>query len=137
MTKAELMAELSHNTYVMLKPSAIDGVGVFAVRDIPKGCREMFAKPTAKDHWIELSMKEVEKLPQHARFMIGNYCLYDDNNYFVPGYGFKSVDLSLFLNHSDSPNIMSVHEGAYFEALREIRAGEELLIDYSTIVDDQ
>src|SRR5512147_1406977 len=105
MTKAELLAELSDNTYVMLKPSAVEGVGVFAVQDIPKGCRDMFTKPTEQDHWITVSMKEVEELPPHARFMIGNYCLFDDKNYFVPGHGLKSVDLCLFLNHSDSPNL--------------------------------
>lgn len=135
MTKAELLAELTHNTYVMLKPSAIEGVGVFAVRNISKGCRDMFSKPTAQDQWITLSMKEVEELPTHAQFLVGNYCLFDHENYFVPGHGFKCIDLSLFLNHSDTPNLLSVHDGDYFEALRDIHAGEELLIDYGTIVD--
>lgn len=137
MTKAELLAELRNNTYVMLKPSPVEGIGVFAVQDIPKGCRQMFTKPTADDQWITLSTKEVEELPAHARFMVGNYCLFDDENYFVPGHGFKSIDLSLFLNHSDTPNILSVHDGDYFEALRDIQAGEELLIDYGTIVDSE
>lgn len=137
MTKAELLAELRNNTYVMLKPSPVEGIGVFAVQDIPKGCRQMFTKPTADDQWITLSTKEVEELPAHARFMVGNYCLFDNENYFVPGHGFKSIDLSLFLNHSDTPNILSVHDGDYFEALRDIQAGEELLIDYGTIVDSE
>ena len=137
MTKAELLAELRNNTYVMLKPSPVEGIGVFAIQDIPKGCRQMFTKPTADDQWITLSTKEVEELPAHARFMVGNYCLFDNENYFVPGHGFKSIDLSLFLNHSDIPNILSVHDGDYFEALCDIQAGEELLIDYGTIVDSE
>jgi len=135
MTKAELLAELSENTYVMLRPSSVEGVGVFAVQDIPKGCREMFSKPTAQDHWVSLSVNEVEALPAHAKSMIWNYCLFDERNYFVPGHGLKSLDLSLFLNHSDLPNLASIHDGDYFEALRDILAGEELLIDYGTIVD--
>lgn len=137
MTKEELLAELGHRTYVMLKPSTIEGVGVFAVTDIPKGCREMFSKPTSPDEWISLSIQEVEELPIHARAMVGNYCLFDDQNYFVPRQGFKSIDLSLFLNHSDTPNLQSIHDGDYFEALRDISAGEELLIDYGTIVDGE
>ena len=137
MTKAELLAELHNNTYVMLRPSPVEGIGVFAIQDIPQGCRQMFTKPTADDQWITLSTKEVEELPAHARFMVGNYCLFDNENYFVPGHGFKSIDLSLFLNHSDTPNILSVHDGDYFEALRDIQAGEELLIDYGTIVDSE
>jgi len=36
--KQQLLDELINTTYVMLKPSPIAGIGVFAIRDIPKGC---------------------------------------------------------------------------------------------------
>jgi SET domain-containing protein len=134
MTKAELLAELSNNTYVMLKPSFIEGIGVFAIRDIPKGCREMFSKPDANDRWISVTKEEVAALPPYARFIVGNHCLYDDENYFIPDNGFKKIDLSLFLNHADTPNIISINEGDYFEAIRDIKNGEELVIDYGEIV---
>lgn len=137
MTKAELLHELSGNTWVMLKPSSIEGVGVFAVCNIPKGCRDMFGKPDAPEDWITVPKKEIESLPPHARFLVGNYCLYDEENYFIPAQGFKKMDVSLFLNHSDTPNIISVNEGDYFEASRDIKAGEELLIDYGRIVDGE
>lgn len=136
MNKTELLAELSTNTFVMLKPSPLEGVGVFAIRDIPKGCKEMFGKPDAEDQWITLSKKEVEVLPTPAQFMIENYCLYDEDSYFVPAHGFKKMDIALFLNHSDTPNIISINGGDYFEAITDIRAGEELIIDYSDIVED-
>ena len=137
MTKTELLAELGNNTWVMLKPSSIEGVGVFAITTIPKGCRDMFGKPDAAEDWITISKKEMETLPEHAQFVVGNYCLYDDENYFVPAQGFKKMDVSLFLNHSDNPNIISINDGEYFEAVREIHAGEELVIDYGEIVDDE
>ncbi len=137
MTKQELLNELAGNTYVMLKPSAVEGVGVFAVQDIPEGCREMFSKPAVDDEWITVSKKELGLLPPHAQFLVGNYCLYDEENYFIPGNGFKKMDLSLFLNHSDHPNIISINDGDFFETIREIKAGEELLIDYGKIVDGE
>ena len=96
----------------------------------------MFSKPDSQDKWITLSKNEVATLPHHAKLMVENYCLYDNDNYFVPDYGFKKIDVSLFLNHSDIPNIISINEGEYFEAIRNIKAGEELLIDYGVIVDD-
>ena len=136
-TKEALLKELSDNTWVMLKPSSIEGIGVFALRDIPKGCRDMFGKPDATDEWITVSKKEVEGLPAHAQFLVGNYCLYDDENYFVPAQGFKKMDVSLFLNHSDEPNIISMDDGDYFETTRDIKQGEELLIDYAEIVDGE
>lgn len=137
MTKEELLQELSNNTWLMLKPSAIEGIGVFALRDITKGCRDMFSKPDDADQWITVSKNEIEVLPPHAQFLVGNYCLYDEQNYFVPARGFKKIDLSLFLNHSDEPNIISINDGDYFEAIRDIKEGEELVIDYGDIVDGE
>jgi hypothetical protein len=134
MTKTELLAELTDNTYVMLRPSSIEGVGVFAIRDIPKGCRDMFSKPDAADEWVTVPKTAIETLPAYAQFIVGNYCLYDDENYFIPSHGFKKIDVSLFLNHADIPNVISINDGDYFEAVRDIRAGEELLIDYGKIV---
>ncbi|WP_462220710.1 SET domain-containing protein [Ferruginibacter sp.] len=134
MTKDALLAELANNTYVMLKPSPIEGIGVFAIQDIPKGCREMFSKPDINDKWITVSKKEVENLPAHAQFIAGNYCLYDEDNYFIPDHGFKKIDVSLFINHADTPNIISINDGDYFEAIRDIKNGEELVIDYGEIV---
>ena len=137
MTKETLLKELTDHTYVMLKPSAIAGIGVFSIRDIPKGCREMFSKPSPDDKWIPIDRNEVNSLSKQARDLIENYCLYDDAHYFVPAEGFKKIDLSLFLNHSDQPNIISIDHGEFFETLREIRLGEELLIDYGEIVDEE
>jgi SET domain-containing protein len=128
--KVDLLNEIINNTYVVLRPSSVAGIGVFALRVIPKGCRDMFSKPHRGDNWIKIPLTEVEQLPEHAKFLIWNYCLFDDENYFVPDYGFKKVDLCLFLNHSDNPNLQSINGGDYFEAVRDIMAGEELYIYY-------
>lgn len=136
-SKEQLLKELADNSYVMLRPSAIAGVGVIAIRDIPKGCREMFTRPDPNDQWITVTKKEVEQLPEHAQHMIYNYCLFDDEKYYVPAEGFKKIDVSLFLNHSETPNIISIEDGEYFEAIRDIKAGEELFLDYGTIVEGE
>ena len=133
MTKEQLLLELQQDTYVMLKPSPIEGIGVFAIRDIPKGCRTIFSAGIGE--WIKVSIDEVEKLPAHSRNLVETYCLYDEENYFVPSYGFKLMDTVLYLNHSAQFNIASVNDGEQFEALRDIKAGEELLVDYGSIAD--
>ena len=93
MTKAALLAELNNNTYVMIRPSPIEGIGVFAIRDIPKGCRNMFSNPkNEKEKWIKIPRKEVDLLPTHSKQLVETYCLYDDENYFIPEYGFKKMD---------------------------------------------
>jgi SET domain-containing protein len=133
MTKEELLQELQDETYVALQPSGIHGIGVFATRDIPKGCRDIFSKETGE--WIRLGFEEVEQLPEHSRRFIETYYLYDDTHYFIPAHGCKVMDMASYLNHSNTPNIASVEEGAFFEALRDIKPGEELLVDYGKIVD--
>lgn len=137
MTKEELLQELEGNTWVMIKPSPIEGIGVFALRDIPKGCRSMFSQSNDHEQWISVSKTEVDQLPVHAKALIENYCLYDADNYFVPNYGFKKMDLVNFLNHADKPNIISINDGEFFEALLDIKIGEELVIDYGEIVEGE
>jgi len=135
-TKEELIHELVHHSFVVLKPSPLAGVGVFAIRDIPKGCKDIFSKPAAADQWITITREDVSSLPAHVQEMIYTYCLFDDENYFIPAKGFKKMDLSHYINHSDQPNIRSLSDGDFFESLSEIKSGEELLIDYGTIVED-
>lgn len=133
MTKQELLHELQNETWVALQPSPVHGIGVFAICEIPKGCSTLFSKDTGE--WIELSMAEAAQLPAHTREFIETYYLYDDQNYFIPAHGCKVMDMTNYLNHSDQPNIISVGGGACFTALRDIKKGEELLVDYKAIVD--
>lgn len=135
MTKKELLTELSRETYAMLKPSPVHGIGVFAMQDIPKGCRTIFSNNIGQ--WVRLPISEVEQLPSHSRNLVETYCLYDDDHYYVPDYGFKVMDMVNYLNHSSTPNIISVNHGECFEALTDIPAGTELLINYGEIVDTE
>lgn len=134
MTKQQLLHQLHHHTWVMIRPSPIEGIGVFAIRDIPKGTRGMFSSGIGE--WIKVTKQEVSELPEHSRALIENYCLYDEENYYVANYGFKVMDLVNYLNHSDTPNVFSINDGEDFETLRDINNGEELLIDYGQIVDE-
>jgi SET domain-containing protein len=131
--KDKLLQQLHQHTFAMLKPSPLHGIGVFAITAIKKGERKIFSDHESE--WIEISKEEVDALPQHARSLVENHCLFNETHYYVPEYGFKIFDLAVYLNHSDQPNLISINDGEYFEAIRDIEAGEELLIDYGTIVD--
>jgi SET domain-containing protein len=133
MKKEALLKQLQSQTYVMIKPSPLHGIGVFAIRDIPKGTKDIFSEGFGD--WIKVSKEEVDALPMHSRELIENHCLFDEDSYFIPEYGFKLVDLVIYLNHSETPNVKSLNDGEQFEALVDIKAGEELLVDYATIVE--
>ena len=135
MNKEALLKELANSTYVMIKPSPLHGIGVFAIRDIPKGTSNIFSRGVGD--WIKVSKEEVEALPQHSKDLIENHCLFDEDHYFIPDYGFKLVDLVIYLNHSETPNVISLNDGEEFEAIRDIAIGEELLVDYGTIVESK
>ena len=135
MNKEALLKELANTTYVMIKPSPLHGIGVFAIRDIPKGTSNIFSKGVGD--WIKVSKEEVDALPQHSKDLIENHCLFDEDFYFIPDYGFKLVDLVIYLNHSETPNVISLNDGEEFEAIRDIANGEELLVDYGTIVESK
>ena len=132
MTKEELLRELSQETWVTLQPSPVHGIGVFAIRDIPRGCRTVFSANVGE--WIKVPIADVERLPDHSRSMVETYCLYDEEHYYMPDYGFKVMDMVNYLNHSSTPNIMSVKDGEYFETIVDIPAGAELLVNYEAIV---
>lgn len=132
--KQKLIQELTHHTFIMLKPSPVQGIGVFAIRNISKGQRNLFSNDQSE--WIKIAKSEIEGLPSSSRFLVENHCLYDDENYYVPEYGFKMIDPVIYINHSDIPNIKSINDGMDFEALRDINEGEELFLDYGEIVDE-
>ena len=135
MNKEALLKQLAESTYVMIKASPVHGIGVFAIRDIPKGTQDIFSQGIGD--WIEVSKEEVEALPKHSRDLVENHCLFDEKSYFIPDYGFKLVDLVIYLNHSDRPNVVSINDGERFEAIRDISCGEELFVDYGTIVEGE
>jgi SET domain-containing protein len=133
--KDKLLQQLHQDNVAMLKPSPLHGIRVFTITAIPKGERKIFSEHDSE--WIEVSREEVDALPQHTRDLVENHCLFNETHYYIPEYGFKMFDLAVYLNHSDQPNLISINDGEFFEAIRDISPGEELLIDYGTIVDSK
>jgi SET domain-containing protein len=134
MKKQNLLLQLQHNTLIGLQPSATHGIGVFALVDIAQGADNLFSND--KSEWIKLTYIEVKALPIQSQALIENFCLYDDEGFFVPEYGFTMMDLSVYLNHSDMPNLISINDGEKFATTKDIKAGEELFVDYGTIVEE-
>ena len=131
--KQALLNQLLKETFVTIRSSSVHGIGVFALVDIAKGQRGMFSND--QSDWIKITLNEMDQLPEHSRILIENHCLYDDDGYYVPEYGFKILDPIVFINHSDAPNIMSIKDGEDFEAMTDINAGQELFLDYGMIVE--
>lgn len=103
----------------ILKPSIIGGVGVFATHDLPAGIRVFSAASSVRK-------LKVSELPQ--QFI--KYCpMVSDEECFGPEQ-FDRMEIRWYLNHSHQPNVKRIAPG-HFVTFREIKAGEEVLIDYN------
>ncbi|MEK7658974.1 MAG: SET domain-containing protein [Patescibacteria group bacterium] len=122
--------------YAQLKPSKIEGVGVFAIRNIPKGV-EPFHDVLLwhKKSYSKISKAELKHLPSHLVGLIKIYAVGDNKHYWVSLDSWNKYGIDDFLNHSTKPNVGPKSEYR-FVALRDISEGEELTIDYRKIDDE-
>ena len=127
-SKRTLLKHLENNLYVRAKKSDIHGVGIFAIRDIPKDIDPFHT--IHQEEYIEFSKNELEHLSDDVKKMIHDYCAEEDGKVWIPKYGFTTVQVERFLNHSKTPNVATTDDGTKFITMRVIKKGEELLADY-------
>ena len=118
------------NTYCRLKPSKISGVGVFAVRDIPKNQNPFQG---IKYNYHELKTSDFKNFDKEVLKMIDNLFVIGKNGkVWVPESGLNGMDVSFFVNHSENPNLKTIDDGSNFITLRKVKKGEELTVSYGT-----
>ena len=107
------------------------GVGVVAIRPIPKGV-DPFKRCDPFGDVLELPEKELEAsdAPKETKQLVRDFCALQDGVYFVPDYGMDAIDKSYFLNHSAKPNMVTRDNGEVFVTARRIKKGEELVAAY-------
>ena len=126
-SKKKLLRHLTTQVYCRLAVSPLHGIGVFALRAIPKGIDPL---PSWLDNTgVRFTHEELEDLPRGVKKQIKIFCYYDREGFVIPSIGMNSFDMSIYLNHSKSPNVKMKKSGK-FSTLRAIRMGEELTMDY-------
>lgn len=128
MSKRKLLKNLE-KVYCRLQPSAHHGVGVFAIRPIPKGINP-FELPIPPD-LVNLTDADVRPLPPGIKQMIKQYAVKQDGRYVLSTLGFNLPELEYFVNHSDVPNLMFDDDRGCYYTARRIKTGEELTGDYN------
>lgn len=130
--KKQILKNLK-NTYCRLRPSATHGVGVFAIRDIPRGVKPfagIFDQP-----WHRFNLSELVGLDPVVKGLIDDFFVIEkDGTVFIPRHGLNGMDLSFFVNNAKKPNLRVVYTKAgvtEFVAARKIKKGEELLAAYA------
>ncbi len=123
------------STYCRLMPSKIEGVGVFAIRDIPKGKNPFWGIKNNK--WLKFKTKELKRLDKEILKMIDDFFVIEkDETVYIPESGLNGVDVSFFVNNSKNPNLKIIEDGKNealnFKTIKKIKKGEELTVSYST-----
>lgn len=130
--KKQILENLQ-NTYCRLKPSKTHGVGVFAIRDIPKN-REIFSG-VCRQRWCKFKMSELRRFAPEIKKMVDDFLVIEkDGTVYLPQYGLNGMDISFFLNGSDNPNLKVVYDKQQvtrFFTLKKIKKDEELFSSYA------
>ena len=132
--KERLHEHLRNEVYCKLGVSKIHGVGVFALRDIPKGTKPLKSMVTNKEK--KFSRTELKDVPGSVRKHLSDFCLVEGGRVFVPRIGMNAVNISTYLNHSKTPNLFFNDEDE-LEAMFDIGRGMELTIDYDISFGDE
>ena len=125
--KARILKHLQTEVYCRLGISPVHGIGVFAIKDIPKGAKPLVSLIKIKEY--SFSKKEINKLPSSVRNEIRMFCYYDKDEYLIPSIGLNAMNMAFYMNHSKTPNVKYLKNNDIV-ALRKIKANEELFFDY-------
>lgn len=141
-TKQQLINHLKNDIYCRVGVSKISGVGVIAIRDIPKGINPFKTLEEKEDEIITVTNKDLRVLHPKVKKIVSDFFGNDDSSgkkvYDILATGPNNINLSFYMNHSDNNNI-SVKESTHsnyldFVTNRYIKKGEELFINYNDYV---
>jgi hypothetical protein len=118
--------------YARIGRSRVHGVGVVAIREIPKGTA-VFRGEDERVVWVPQAI--VRRLARPLRQLYEDFAMLWGDRYGVPRT-LNMLSVGWYLNHSRRPNV-EADEWGRFHALRRIRKGEELTADYRTFSDEK
>jgi SET domain-containing protein len=125
--KKNLLKHLQEEVYCKLGISKVHGIGVFAIRAIPKGANPM--RTWHKVEEVAISVEDLQGLPKGVRQELDIFCFYNKKVMHIPSVGMNTMNMAVYLNHSKKPSV-AYQKNGQLKTLRAIRTGEELLLDY-------
>ena len=127
----DLLMDSTNEFSFVLKP-ADHGVGVFATHDIKKGTHlRLFVDEKTSEH--EARTMDKNSVPE----LFQGYCL-DRGDTMICPPDFGALPIGWYINHSSKPNTEAgnnpnLHRRYRWYASRDIKNGEEILIDYNSL----
>tara|TARA_Y100000310_G_scaffold13881_1_gene14179 strand:+ start:1480 stop:1917 length:438 start_codon:yes stop_codon:yes gene_type:complete len=127
MTKKQVLERLTKYCNCRVQRSEINGVGLFAIKDISKGA-SVFGTPQAERGKVHFfTHNELKKLPEETRELIYHYNFATKTGLHLPDFAENYHHLAVYLNHSEDFNCKLVLDISEIFTTRDIKQGEELL----------
>jgi SET domain-containing protein len=123
----KLLKHLQEEVYCKLGISKVHGIGVFAIRAIPKGVNPMRTWHPVEE--VPIALKDLKGLPKAVRQELDLFCYYDNEVMHIPSVGMNTMNMAVYLNHSKKPSV-AYQKNGQLKTLRAIRKDEELMLDY-------
>ena len=138
MTKRHLFESLKTKLFCRVKPSNIEGVGVFAIKNIPKGTKlfETYFSNTDEglysEKWYCYTTGEIDELEDGVKKLIYDYCENTEGEIAISSNMPRDIDggCIYLLNHSCFPNVKFTYPEGLYYTTRDIDKGEELCFNY-------
>jgi SET domain-containing protein len=131
MNNKDLLNKIQKEVYCRVQPSPTHhGVGVFAIKNIPRGTKPFgdLTSPQEK----KITHREITKLKLEKNVSEYLYQMYlsDDQYLYIEDTNPNHLPIYYFINHSESPNIEWINTIDDYFVTKNIKIGEELLLDY-------
>ena len=156
--KEKLLQNLKEDVLCKVGVSKINGVGLIAIKDIPKGTTvfNLSNYHPERDELVDVSEEEISSLDSEVVDLIKTYSAISHlGTYTIHENGLNNISLGYYLNHSDDPNItIKMVESTPFDlsstmlidttpcqylnfvAIKDIKKGEELTENYRHLSHD-
>jgi SET domain-containing protein len=130
----KLIDHLKNDIYCRIGVSSINGVGVIAIKDIPKGTNPFKNLSNKKETIITLYDNNLQEIDSNVVKLVKDFFGATGGSCHVLYEGPNFMNISCYMNHSTKPNVDIIPNNEYeyctFITNAFIRKGEELTINY-------
>jgi uncharacterized membrane protein YcaP (DUF421 family) len=117
--------------FLELRPSNIAGVGIFAIRTIPKDTVIFHYDNEDITNYKFKDLRD-KGVPLSVINTLKKYCAHNKSIIQIPkNYNHEKLTYVHYLNHSDNSNIYYDFDKNIYITKRKIRPNEEILLDYA------
>jgi uncharacterized protein len=126
------MPEPPPQVIIELRPSTIQGVGVFAVTHLTKG-RKVADGLSEEDYQYLVLWEDFQGFEKELQEKIKHFCVGTPEGFIPPdNFDFNKLSVEWYLNHSCMGNC-GFNDDGDFVAITDVRRGTELTYDYGLV----